>query len=88
MSPPNPVVTTELQRLLYSVEGRSVTWLAEKLGLTRQMVGQWVRGVETVPRRRQLQIRVHLEEPTRPLFDAAGQALSIEEYERMTGATR
>lgn len=82
MTPPAPVITTELQRILYArsrVAGCTATWLAEKLDVTRQQVGQWLRGNEVVPRRRQAQIRVHLEEPTRPLFDSKGYALKIGE---------
>lgn len=72
-------MTTELQRILYMVDGHNVTWLAERIGVSRQVVGYWVRGLEKVPRRRQAQIRVHLEEPTRPLFDRDGVALKVGE---------
>jgi hypothetical protein len=88
VTPPAPVITTEIQRVLYADGDRTVTWLAERLGVTRQQVGQWLRGVEVVPRRRQAQIRVHLEEPSRPLFDGTGRALSLEDYARMTGGAR
>lgn len=56
-----PTIRTELQRVLYAHPEGNVTWLAKKLGVTRQTCGAWIRGEEKVPRRRQTQILVHLE---------------------------
>jgi hypothetical protein len=77
VTPPAPVVRTELARILYGCESetRNVSWLAAKLGVSRQTVGQWVSGNWPVPRKRQAQIRVHVEEPSLPLFDERGTAI-------------
>ena len=74
---PKPAITTELQRVLYAHPEGNVSWLARKLGVNRQTCGYWVRGKEKTPRRRQAQIRHHLEAPAVPLFDELGFARPI-----------
>lgn len=50
--------------------------LAQKLGVTRQTLGQWVLGKEKVPRARQAQIAVHLEVTPGSIFDDDGMAIA------------
>jgi hypothetical protein len=76
MAPP-PVIKTEVARLLYEREGAKIEWLAYKLGVSRQKVGDWVAGRSEVPRRRQAQIILHLEAHGIPLFDEHGVALPV-----------
>lgn len=79
MTPPAPVTRTALHRALYENphEKRTIAWLAAKLGVTRQQVGQWCNGHEPIPRKRQAQMRLHLELPTAPLFDERGFARKV-----------
>lgn len=65
---------TRLARLIEESDWTRMR-LAEKLGVHRATVGQWALGHEVVPRARQAQLRVHLEEPTRALFGDDGMAL-------------
>ena len=70
----------------------SAAWLARKLGITRQAAAAWVRGAEAVPRARQAQIVLHLNEFDHPviptswrsseLFDESGFARKTEEVSR------
>lgn len=81
---PKAAIRTELQRVLYAHPEGNVSWLAKKLGVSRQTCGIWVRGLEKIPRRRQAQIRVHLEAPTEPLFDERGCARRLDGTEPAT----
>jgi hypothetical protein len=74
-----PVIQTELQRVLYNHPEGNVTWLAKKLGVQRQTCGDWVRGKEKIPVRRQTQMLVHLECYDRTaLFDDRGVARRLD----------
>lgn len=56
-------------------EGRTQTWLAKQLRVTRQTMGGWLRGEEPVPRPRQAQIAVTLNIQAVTYFDRKGFAI-------------
>lgn len=72
------VFRTELQRVLYAHPEGNVNWLAKKLGVQRQTCGDWVRGKEKIPRRRQTQMLAILEcYERRALFGEDGKARKL-----------
>lgn len=72
-----PTIRTDLQRVLYEHPEGNVTWLAKKLGVSRQTAGAWVRGEEKVPHRRRAQIIHHLEATGLLLFGEDGKARAL-----------
>lgn len=72
-------IETRLGKILFEADGRNIKWLADRLGVTRQMAGQWVAGRQPIPRRRQAQILLHLESVgVANLFDEDGYATRLD----------
>lgn len=70
--------TTPRTRIAKRLEelGKTQAWLGRKLGVSRQIAGEWVRGDDKVPRARQAQIVLFLGlVRAYPLFDRDGYAL-------------
>lgn len=76
MTTPNDTPQTRIAKRLEEQE-RSQAWLARKLGVKRQTVGEWVRGDTACPRSRQAQIKLFLGVmPATELFTDAGFAVA------------
>ncbi len=61
--------TTKLAKRLADHGDHSQAWLARKLGITRQSIGEMVNGNIACPKARQAQIAIHLELTASEYFD-------------------
>lgn len=80
---PAPIIDTELARVLYKTTDYTSERLAKRMGVSRQVLGDWIHGRrDPVPARRRAQLVIHLEAHGIPLFDDEGYALPVREHLR------